>query len=150
MDADRARTFLLTLPHAVETEQWGGLVFWVADKALGGKMFTMLNLDSTNHQPIAYAAGRERYHELLENEGLMPAPYLARAHWVAATSWSAHRDRDWQAELAAAHALVAAKLSPKITRILSLPKAEQRRLLAEQRKLLAAQKIKTKAQRGSK
>ncbi len=45
MDAERARAFLLTLPHVVETEQWGhNLVFWVGDKAIGGKMFALINL----------------------------------------------------------------------------------------------------------
>src|ERR1700712_4622216 len=46
MDAERARAFLLKLPHVVETRQWGdNLVFWVGDKAIGGKMFALLNLD---------------------------------------------------------------------------------------------------------
>ena len=46
MDAERAREYLLRLPHVVETMQWGAnLVFWVGDKAIGGKMFAVLNLD---------------------------------------------------------------------------------------------------------
>ena len=46
MDAERLRVFLLTLPHTAETMQWGAnLVFWVGDKAIGGKMFALLNLD---------------------------------------------------------------------------------------------------------
>ena len=40
MDAERVREYLLQLPHVVETMQWGAnLVFWVGDKAIGGKMF---------------------------------------------------------------------------------------------------------------
>ena len=36
------REFLLQLPHVVETMQWGAnLVFWVGDKAIGGKMFAL-------------------------------------------------------------------------------------------------------------
>ena len=46
IDAERIRAYLLTLPHAVETMQWGAnLVFWVGDKAIGGKMFALVNLD---------------------------------------------------------------------------------------------------------
>ena len=45
MDAERFRAYLLTLPHVVETAQWGGLVFWVGDKSIGGKMFVMVPLD---------------------------------------------------------------------------------------------------------
>ena len=48
---------LLGLPHVVETEQWGGLVFWVGDKHVGGKMFVMLPLDGQGPL-ISYPAGR--------------------------------------------------------------------------------------------
>ena len=64
MDAERIRAYLLTLPHAVETMQWGAnLVFWVGDKAIGGKMFALVNLDSDDRKRnkpgpvISYAAG---------------------------------------------------------------------------------------------
>ncbi len=47
MDAEKARAFLLKLPHVVETRQWGNnLVFWVGDKTRGGKMFCLLDLES--------------------------------------------------------------------------------------------------------
>ncbi len=59
MNAERAREFLLGLPYVVETAQWGGLVFWVGDKAIGGKMFVMLNLEA-GELPISYPAGEER------------------------------------------------------------------------------------------
>ena len=42
MDAERLREYLLRLPNVVETMQWGAnLVFWVGDKAIGGKMFAV-------------------------------------------------------------------------------------------------------------
>jgi hypothetical protein len=45
MDAERLRTFLLNLPYVAETRQWGdNLVYWVGDKAIGGKMFALMNL----------------------------------------------------------------------------------------------------------
>ena len=123
MDAERARAFLLTLPHVAETLQWGdNLVFWVGDKAIGGKMFALVNLSADAHGVISFAAGSERFNEFLELEGFYPAPYLARAHWVAAERWDALRAADWQAELRNAHAVIFAKL-PKRTRetLLSAP-----------------------------
>ena len=46
MDAERIRAYLLTLPHAVESMQWGAtLVFWTCDKSIGGKMFAILNFN---------------------------------------------------------------------------------------------------------
>ena len=76
MDVERIRAFLLTLPHALETEQFGGLVFWVGDKAIGGKMFAWVKLEQTDNHPrvISYPAGPERCPELLEIEGIFPAP----------------------------------------------------------------------------
>lgn len=121
MDAERARAFLLTLPHVAETLQWGdNLVFWVGDKSIGGKMFALINLSADGplpegHGVISFAAGPERFAEFVEQEGLKPAPYLARAYWVAAENWNCLRPAEWQQELHAAHAVVFAKL-PKRTR----------------------------------
>ena len=54
MDAERARAFLLSLPHVAETMQWGAnLVFWVGDKSLGGKMFALVNLDTDDRAVIS-------------------------------------------------------------------------------------------------
>jgi predicted DNA-binding protein (MmcQ/YjbR family) len=135
MALERIRRFLLQLPHVVETEQWGGsLVFWVGDKAVGGKMFAVSSLDRQRRAVISYAAGSERYTELLELDGLFPAPYLARAYWVAADRWDVYRPGEWEQELRAAHDLTLQKLSPKTRRILALPKREMRRTVAASRK----------------
>jgi predicted DNA-binding protein (MmcQ/YjbR family) len=142
MDAERARAFLLTLPHVVETRQWGdNLVYWVGDKAIGGKMFALVNLDtSIAHGVISYSAGPERYAELVEIEGLYPAPYMARIHWIAAERWSVFRNTEWEVELTAAHNLTYGKLPPKVKATLDLPAMQLKRLVAERTKLLASKK----------
>ena len=119
MDAERARAFLFTLPHVAETLQWGdNLVFWVGDKSIGGKMFAVVGLSADaasakGHGVLSFAAGPERSLELLEREGFYPAPYLARAHWVATRDWTALRAPEWQAELRNAHAIIFAKLTKR-------------------------------------
>ena len=145
MNADRARSFLLTLPHAQETLQWGdNLVFWVGDKAIGGRMFALLPLhagDGSRVRPIlSFPAGVARYAELLEREDLVPAPYMARIHWIAALCWSALATAEWEELLRAAHALTLAKLPARTRANLALPAEQQRRLLAERRLLLAGRK----------
>ncbi len=148
MDAERLRAYFLTLPHVVETMQWGAnLVFWVGDKAIGGKMFAVIDLDEPPHPEsaaarkprphLSYAAGSDRFAELIEIEGLMPAPYLARAHWVAVLHWDVFTAAEWQRELRAAYEMTLAKLPPKTRRVLALPAAEQKRLIGARRKLLA-------------
>jgi len=138
MNAERVREFLLGLPHVLETPQWGGIVFWVGDKAIGGKMFVMLNPDAGEGLPISFPAGEERFNELLELEGLLPAPYMARIFWVAAERWDVFRDREWQEQLTAAHEITYAKLPPKTKSILAMTKAEQKKIVAERRKVLDA------------
>jgi predicted DNA-binding protein (MmcQ/YjbR family) len=142
VDAERIRAFLLTLPHVAETMQWGAnLVFWAGDKAIGGKMFAVVNLDDNDRhgQVISYAAGPERYSELLEVEGISPAPYLARAHWVAASRWDIFRPAEWQSELTAAHALIFGKLPPRTRAVLSMPTRQRQHLIAERKRLLKSQ-----------
>jgi predicted DNA-binding protein (MmcQ/YjbR family) len=148
MDAERIRAYLLTLPHAVETMQWGAnLVFWVGDKAIGGKMFALVNLDGDGKAVISYAAGPERYSELLETEGIFPAPYMARIYWVAVERWNVFRTPDWEQELRAAHALTFAKLPPRTRGVLAMPATQRKRLLAERKKLLASKAANAKAAR---
>jgi predicted DNA-binding protein (MmcQ/YjbR family) len=153
MNAERLRAYILTLPHAVETMQWGAnLVFWTGDKAIGGKMFALINLEDplptgadgkqanrrvTRHALMMYSAGPARYSELLEREGISPAPYMARIHWVAVERCDIFTPSEWQRELRAAHDLTFAKLPKKVLAALALPTTQRRRLISQRRKLLA-------------
>ena len=138
MDAERAREYLLRLPHVVETMQWGAnLVFWVGDKAIGGKMFAVLNLDEDQKAVLSFAAGPEGYAELLETEGVFPAPYLARAHWVSLRHWGVLRSSELEEQLKHAHDLIYNKLPKKTKDVLAMPAAMQRKLLKDRKNLLA-------------
>lgn len=138
MDAERARAFLLTLPHVAETLQWGdNVVFWVGDKAVGGKMFALVNLSTDSRGVISFAAGPERAAELCELDDFRPAPYLARAHWVAAQSWGALRTSEWQDELRNAHAVIFAKLPKRTRDVLAMPAKQREAVIAARRKLLS-------------
>ncbi len=138
MDAERARAHLLTLPHVVETMQWGeNLVFWVGDKAIGGKMFTLIDLDPGDGPVIAFAAEGEHAAALREREGLIPAPYFARIGWIAAEHWGALPMREWYEALAAAHARVLSRLTSHTLAVLAMPEKDRARAIAERRELLA-------------
>jgi predicted DNA-binding protein (MmcQ/YjbR family) len=152
MDADQVRKFLCTLPHVVETMQWGdNLVYWVGDKAVGGKMFALVNLDnSLSNGVMSYSAGSERYPDLLEIEGLYPAPYMARIHWVAAERWDVFRNAEWQEELRAAHAITYAKHPDKVKATLNLPAAQLKRLVAENTAIRAKKADAEKAAKAAK
>ncbi len=117
------------------------MVFWVGDKAVGGKMFALVDLDGDlSHGVACWCAGEERFDEVLENEGLFPARYLARAKWVAGREWRALRHAEWEAEFRMAHEVVRARLPKKVLAVLDLPEKEQKRLVAAARaKVMGAQ-----------
>ena len=87
---------------------------------------------------ISYAAGPLRYSELLEIEGIIPAPYMARIYWVAVERWSIFRATEWEQQLSAAHTLTFNKLPPRTRAVLAMSPTQQKRLIADRKKLLAA------------
>ena len=118
---------LLELPHVKETMQWGAnLVFWTCDKTAGGKIFAVVDLDGLGGPVISYAAGPERFAQLIEQEGIIPAPYFARAYWVAIERWDVFRTSEWKSELLAAHDLVFAKLPKRVRESLASGKPTKR------------------------
>jgi predicted DNA-binding protein (MmcQ/YjbR family) len=142
MDAERVRELLLKLPLVEETSQWGNnLVYWVGDKALGGKMFALINLDEDGRAVMSFSAGPERFHELLESDGVVPAPYMARIHWVAIERWTVIPARELEGLLRDARDLTYAKLPKRTKEILALPATELGKLLKERKKLLAAKAL---------
>jgi predicted DNA-binding protein (MmcQ/YjbR family) len=135
MDIEPLRAWLLSLPHVAETMQWGdNLVFWVGDKAIGGRMFALANLSKDSHGVLSFAAGPERYAELIESEGVFPAPYLARAHWVAIERYDVFSSGELKEHLRNAHAVVFARLPKRTKDVLALPAAERRKLVAAKNK----------------
>jgi predicted DNA-binding protein (MmcQ/YjbR family) len=137
MNIDSLRKFLLALPHVEETMQWGdNLVFWVGDKAIGGKMFAVANLGSNINRVLSFSAGLERYHELLEIEGAFPAPYMARIFWIALERYDVFSTSELEQLLSNAHQLIFNKLPKRTRDILTLPAAERKKLIAARRKIL--------------
>lgn len=134
MDAESLRAFLLSLPDVAETMQWGdNLVFWVGDKAIGGRMFAIINLDAAG-QVVSFAVGPERFAELVEREGVSPAPYLARAHWVALEKWGTLPVNDLKEQLRHAREIIYQKLPKRTKSALAMPPRERKRLITARKK----------------
>lgn len=150
MDNEKVREICLGLPHTTESVNWGHhLVFWAGDKAIGGKMFALIHLDGEGTGVLWFHCGAERYAELLETEGIIPAPYMARAHWVTVERWDVLRAREFEEELRRAYELIYAKLPKRTKEILSLPEKERSRIIRERQKQLATrEKTGTKGKRG--
>lgn len=139
MNVELLRTYLLSLPHVEETMQWGdNLVFWAGHKSIGGKMFALANLSRDSHGVLSFAAGPERYAELLEVEGVFPAPYFARAYWIALERYDIFPSNELKEHLRHGYELVFAKLPKRTKDLLILPAAERKKLIAARKKLQAS------------
>ena len=151
MDNERIRDFCLALPHVSETLNWGHhLVYWAGDRDIGGKMFCMTDLDGSGTGVLWFHCGPERFHELCEIEGVIPAPYSARNFWVLVQRWNALPPRQIEDELRLAHELIYAKLPKRTKTILAMPEKERKQLIHDKRdrarkKLLAAQRATKKS-----
>lgn len=139
MDNERIREICMAMPHVSETLNWGHhLVYWVGAREIGGKMFAMTDLDGSGTGVLWFHCGAERFHELLEIDGILAAPHLARAFWVAVERWDVLRPRKIEDELYRAHELIFAKLPVRTKAVLALPARERDQIIAERKKLLNA------------
>src|SRR6202453_160933 len=108
MDIDWLRKYCLAIPHTTEQAQWeNSLVFKV-----GGKMYAVAALEPGRHW-LSLKCSPEDFAELVERPGLFPAPYLARAYWIALETPSALPVTELGKLLSAARDLVFAKLPQK-------------------------------------
>ncbi len=139
MDNERIRAICLALPHVAETLNWGHhLVYWAGSRDIGGKMFAMTDLDGSGTGVLWFHCGAERFHELLEVEGIMASPYLAKAYWVTLERWDALRPREIEEELRRAHDLIFAKLPKRTKTVLALPEKERKKAISARKKELKA------------
>jgi predicted DNA-binding protein (MmcQ/YjbR family) len=77
MTLAKIRAICLKFPETTERIQWGdNLVFKVC-----GKIFAIASTDQPEI-PLSFKCSDEDFAELIEQEGIIPAPYLARAKWV--------------------------------------------------------------------
>jgi predicted DNA-binding protein (MmcQ/YjbR family) len=110
---DWVRAFCLSLPHTTENVQWEhDLLFRIA-----GKIFCVANLEpGMGPTKIAFKCTPEKFAELVEVEGIIPAPYMARNSWVAMVEINALRQPEIKQMIQHSYQLVLEKL-PKKTQV---------------------------------
>lgn len=109
LNADWVRSVCLAMPHTTETVQWGDdLVFKV-----GGKMYAVAPLEPAK-VCLSFKCTKEGFDELVERPGIIPAPYLARAHWVSLEDASAMPRAEVRRRLEEAYAIAMASLPKKV------------------------------------
>ncbi len=115
MDIESVREYCLSLPNVTERVQWGNDLLF----CIGGKMFAVAALESGHGVRLSFKCTPEKFAELIEEEGIVPAPYVARYHWVALERFEALSARELKSLLKVAYELVHDKLPRKIKNQLS-------------------------------
>ena len=102
----------LALPGATFDIKWGsdGVV------SVGAKMFLVGGPEPGTWKACSFKVDDHRFLELSGLPGLMPAPYLARAHWVKLLDARALPLADLKSLVERSHALVLATLTQKLQR----------------------------------
>jgi predicted DNA-binding protein (MmcQ/YjbR family) len=109
MDVDFIRTVCRKLPHTTEHVQWGNdLVFKVA-----GKMYAVTCLEPAKVW-LSFKCSSEDFADLTERPGIIPAPYMARAQWVALESEDSLPAAEIKRRLKQSYELVFGKLPKKV------------------------------------
>jgi predicted DNA-binding protein (MmcQ/YjbR family) len=114
MQIEQLRKLCLSFPGATEHTIWqNDLTFKVANK-----MFAHTCLEVA---PVwlSFKCSGENFAELTERQGVIPAPYLARAQWVALETKDALPSNELTDLLREAYELVVAKLPAKTRDLLS-------------------------------
>lgn len=117
MDSESVRAYCLSFPHATENVQWGNdLVFKIA-----GKMFAVMALEGPVKYIMSFKCTEEKFNELIEQEGMDPAPYMARNKWVAIERFDVLSDKELKSLLRKSYDLVVEKLPKRAREQLDAP-----------------------------
>jgi predicted DNA-binding protein (MmcQ/YjbR family) len=110
MDIESVREYCLSLPHATERVQWGNDLLF----CIGGKMFAVAALEPSHGVALSFKCTPDKFTELIEEEGIIPAPYMARHHWVGLERFDCLPARQLKTQLKIAYELVRDKLPKKV------------------------------------
>ena len=109
MRAAAIRSHVAALPGATLSVQWGDDHVY----KVGGKMFCVMRPPAARQQSISFKTGDDSFPILTAVEGIVPAPYLARARWVYLDRLTRLPAAELKAYVTRAHAIVAAGLTRK-------------------------------------
>jgi predicted DNA-binding protein (MmcQ/YjbR family) len=77
-DVEWIRELCSSLDDVTENLQWGETLCF----KLHGKLFALVDLSQAKLAPIVLKSAPEKFSELVEIEGISPAPYVGRYKWI--------------------------------------------------------------------
>lgn len=120
MTRDEFDIFCSSLKATTNVVQWGNATVW----KIGGKIFAICShWGKGDHQKIGFKCSDFSYMVLIEQENIVPGPYLARAKWVQLENDKAMSDDEIKSYITEAHTIISAKLTKAKQRELGLLKS---------------------------
>ncbi|MEP6960462.1 MAG: MmcQ/YjbR family DNA-binding protein [Acidobacteriota bacterium] len=110
------RKVCLDLPYTTEQIQWGDHLLF----KIGGKMYAARSVEPAR-QGVSFKCSPEEFAELIEVPNIIPAPYLARAHWVALETDDALPRTELKKRITRSYEMVLSGLTKKAQAALAAP-----------------------------
>jgi len=97
--------------------QWGNASVW----KIGAKIFAICShWGEGGHDKISFKCSDLSYTILREQDGIIPAPYLARAKWVQIETLDAMSEEDIASYIGQAYSIISAKLTRAVRKDLGI------------------------------
>jgi predicted DNA-binding protein (MmcQ/YjbR family) len=122
VNIEKIRAFCLALPGTTEDLQWGSDLLF----RIGRKIYVSACLDPSAPVRLSLKCTPEEFAELTEREGIAPAAYVARYHWISLERWDALEPREIERLVRKSYELVLAGLPRKIAAQLAKAKPPRR------------------------
>lgn len=108
MNRDEFDQFCGSLKATTNVIQWGNATVW----KIGGKIFAICShWGPGEEQKVSFKCNDLSFSILIEQEGIIPAPYLARAKWVQLIAPDAMSDADIKDYIQQAYTIITGKLT---------------------------------------
>lgn len=108
MEVEDVQKFCKSFPGIREDIKWGDNLCLMA----GEKIFCMISLDAVP-LTIGFKTDPAEFEELINQDNFIPAPYLAKSHWVLHKNMKALPATQLKNHLAKSYGLVVSKMSSK-------------------------------------
>ena len=105
----RIKKHCAALPGATHDIKWGADLCY----SVGGKMFAVMCEKGDHANTLSFKVDDNRFLELTDVEGIIPAPYMAQHKWVLVEDLKVLPDKDLRALLARSHEIILAKAPKK-------------------------------------
>jgi predicted DNA-binding protein (MmcQ/YjbR family) len=107
MTATSLEKLCMSFKGATQDIKWGNDLCYL----VGEKMFCTTSLEGFSY--VSFKASPQDFGDLIERDGIIPAPYSARHYWVLVEEPRALRSGEWRDYLTKSYNLVFGSLSKR-------------------------------------